>query len=84
MVVKGRDNVEKIILIKDDTIIERFKETIKLTDLKVDDYIITIGDPNDAGQIEAKFIRFLPPPPPIGRSLKPFDILPNMRKRLKA
>ncbi len=60
LVVKGRDNVEKIILIKDNTTIERFRDTIKITDLKIGEYIVVIGEPNNAGQIEAKFIRLLP------------------------
>ncbi len=62
IVVKGRDNVEKIVLAKDDTAITRFREDIKLSDLKADDYIVVIGKPNDAGQIEAKLIRVMPPP----------------------
>jgi len=63
LVIKGRDNVEKIVLVKDNTTIERLRETIKLSDLRVDDFIVTIGEPNDAGQIEAKFIRLMPPLP---------------------
>jgi len=62
VIIKGSDNMEKILLIEDDTIIERFREAIKINDLKVDDYIVVIGEPNDAGQIEAKFIRLLPNP----------------------
>ena len=60
LVIRSRDNVEKVLLIKDDTIIKRFQDTIKVTDLKVDDYITTIGEPNNSGQIEAKFIRIMP------------------------
>ena len=72
LVIKGKDNMEKVVLIKDDTVIERLRETIKLNDLKVDDNIVVIGQPNEAGQIEAKFIRILPTlpskalPPPMG------------------
>jgi len=66
LVVKGHDNTEKIILINNDTTIMRFKETVKLTDLEVNDFIVTIGEPNNSGQIEAKLIRLLPPPPPMG------------------
>ena len=62
VIIKGSDNVEKIVLIKDSTIIERFRDIVKITDLKVDGYIVVIGEPNDAGQIEAKFIRLLPSP----------------------
>lgn len=61
LIVKGRDNVEKIIITNDNSVINRFRETIKLSDLKADDYIVIIGSPNDAGQIEAKLIRVIPP-----------------------
>jgi hypothetical protein len=50
------------VVIKEDTAIMRFRETIKPSDLKVDDSIVVIGEPNDAGQIEAKFIRVMPSP----------------------
>lgn len=63
LVVKGRDNVERIVLVKEDTAIMRFREKIKPSDLKNDDYVVVIGEPNDNGQIEAKLIRVLPPPP---------------------
>jgi hypothetical protein len=43
--------------------IERLRETVKISDLKVDDFVVVIGEPNDSGQIEAKFIRLLPPAP---------------------
>ncbi len=59
LVVKGRDNVEKIVLIKNDTEIRGSKDNLQISDLKVDDYVTVIGSPNDQGQIEAKFIRFL-------------------------
>ena len=60
LVIKGRDNVEKIVVVKEDTVIRRFAETIKLDDLKVDSNIVVIGEPNGQGQIEAKFIRTMP------------------------
>lgn len=64
LVVKGGWDAEKIILIKDGTIIKKFQETIESANLKIDDYIVTIGEPNDKGQIEAKLIRVMPLPPP--------------------
>lgn len=63
IMVRGRDNVEKSILIKNDTSIVRFKDTIKITDLKVGDIIVVIGDANVNGQIEAKLVRTMPAPP---------------------
>lgn len=63
LVIKGQDNVEKIVLVKEDAVIDRFRETVKVSDLKVDDYITIIGEPNEQGQIEAKLIRIMPTPP---------------------
>ncbi len=62
IVVKGQDNVEKIAVINDDTVIRRLRETIKLSDLKINDLVIIIGNPDDSGQIEARFLRILPLP----------------------
>jgi len=73
IIIKGKDNVEKIIIVNDGTLIRRQRDTLKAADLKVDDYIVTIGDPNDAGQIEAKFIRLMPPPPGNGAFQAPAD-----------
>lgn len=59
LIVSGRDNTEKIVLIKDDTTINGPQNNLKLADLKVNDYIVIIGNPNNAGQIEAKLIRLM-------------------------
>jgi hypothetical protein len=63
LIVQDLDNTEKVILIKDDTKIIRQKEEITSADLKIDDFIVTIGTPNEQGQIEAKLIRIMPVPP---------------------
>src|SRR3989344_7264467 len=60
VVIKGQDGVEKIIIIKEDASIVRFRKAIKASDLKVDEAIIIIGSPTSDGKIEAKFIRVLP------------------------
>jgi len=62
LIVKSRDDVEKVVLVGNQTVIKSLRENIKLSDLKVDDYIITIGEPNSSGQIEAKLIRLMPSP----------------------
>ncbi|MDO8676842.1 MAG: hypothetical protein Q7K16_04350 [Candidatus Azambacteria bacterium] len=62
LIIKGQDGVEKIIVIKEDTSIARLRETIKISDLKINDSVAIIGSPNEQGQIEAKFIRVLPEP----------------------
>lgn len=63
LVIKGKNEAEKIILLNEDTEIKRFQETIKAGDLKTDENIVVIGSPNEAGQIEAKLIRVMPPMP---------------------
>jgi len=56
-IIKGRDNIEKLILIKEDTVIEKGRITIKKDELKVGNSVVVIGSPNEEGQIEAKLIR---------------------------
>lgn len=65
LIVKDQSNVEKSILIKNGTAILRGREKIKPSDLKVNDFIVVIGEPNNAGQVEAKLIRIMPSPPPM-------------------
>ena len=61
--VAGSDNLEKTILLTDDTVIRKLRSSIKATDLKIDDFIVVIGSPNDTGQVIAKLIRLMPTPP---------------------
>jgi hypothetical protein len=61
LVVKGRGNVEKVIVVTEKTVIKSGREDIKFSDLKIGDMIVIIGSPNDKGQIEAKLIRVFPP-----------------------
>jgi hypothetical protein len=69
IIVQDKDNTEKVILIKDDTKIQKMTSLVKPGDLAIDDFVVIIGSPNDQGQIEAKLIRIMPagmpvPPPP--------------------
>lgn len=57
IITKGRDDVEKTVLVSENTVIQKGRETVKLSDLKADEGIVIIGSPNDQGQIEAKLIR---------------------------
>lgn len=63
LTIKDPSNTEKAVKADEKTPIKRFMEDVKLTDLKVNDFVVVIGGPNDAGQIEAKLIRLMPPPP---------------------
>jgi len=55
-VIKGRNDVEKIIITNKDTVMRKGRETVE-NGLKVGDSVTIIGSPNEEGQIEAKFIR---------------------------
>lgn len=60
LTIKGGNDVEKIVLIGDKTIIKFQNQNLKLSDLKIEENIVVIGSPNDNGQIEAILIRVMP------------------------
>ena len=60
IIVQDKDNTEKVVLIKDDTKIQKMMSIIKPSDLATDDFVVIIGSPNTQGQIEAKLIRIMP------------------------
>ena len=67
LVIKGRENIERIVVVNEKTAIKDGFKDIKISDLKVGQVIVVIGSPNDQGQIEAKLIRIFnnfPPLPP--------------------
>ncbi len=77
IIVKGNDNAEKTIIVSDSTTIQSGRQTIKISDLKVDDIIVTIGSPDNSGQIQAKFIRVMPPPPAAASATEQFMFRTN-------
>lgn len=58
--VLGDDNIEKIINISSTTKIYERRNKVEITDLKQDQNIVIIGNPDTSGQINAKFIRVMP------------------------
>ncbi len=62
ILVSDKNSVEKSIEIDSDAKIINGNETITAQDLKVNDFVVIIGLPNDKGQIDAKFIRIIPSP----------------------
>jgi hypothetical protein len=64
LVIEDQDKVEKIVLIKEDTVIRSLRDAVRPADLKVNDSVVIVGSPNDKAQIEAKLIRLMPEPPP--------------------
>jgi hypothetical protein len=60
LVINGQDGMEKTIIVSDATFIRNNIRVVKLLDIRLNDTIVVIGDPDDQGQIQAKFIRILP------------------------
>jgi hypothetical protein len=71
LMIEDRDGTEKVVVLTDDTLIRRFRETLKDTDLHPKDFVVVLGSPNSASQIEAKLVRLLPPPEEMGTSSSP-------------
>ncbi len=61
-IIEGQDKIEKMIFIKDDTVINRSRDSIKSSELQAGDFVIVIGSPDDEGKIQANLIRLAPPP----------------------
>jgi len=59
IIVTGSDNVEKVVVTDDDTIIRHLRDSLAFADLKVGQNIVIIGSPDDKGQIVAKLIRLM-------------------------
>lgn len=59
-VIKGKDDLEKVILVTEKTFIQKAREKVKKENLKVGDWIVVIGSPREDGKIEAKLIRIFP------------------------
>jgi hypothetical protein len=63
LTIKGVDNVEKTVLADNRTAILFQRKNIKLSELKINDNVVVIGDPDANGQIKAELIRVMPTPP---------------------
>lgn len=61
IIVEGTDAIEKIILVTPDTTIRQFRDNIAADKLQVGNIVMIIGSPNAASQIEAKYVRLMPP-----------------------
>lgn len=60
LTIKDCDNIEKNILTDDDTTIVYQRRNIKLSELKIGDNAVVVGEPNNNGQIDAELIRIMP------------------------
>lgn len=57
IVMKGSDNVEKTIVVGNNTTIRQSNQLLQLASLKSGDQIVVLGQPDNQGQIDALFIR---------------------------
>ena len=55
---------EKVIAVSDQTTIRLLRDATSSSAIVPGESAIIIGEPNDKGEIEATFVRLLPPPPP--------------------
>ncbi len=62
IIVTGPDKLEKTIRIGTSTLVRHYHDEIRSSDLKVGDFVVILGNPNDSGQIEARLIRIMPLP----------------------
>jgi hypothetical protein len=62
LVVLGPDNVEKTILVSNDTLVRRFRDTASTSALTAGEHVVVIGSPNENAEIAASLIRIIPPP----------------------
>lgn len=77
-IVAGPDGVEKIVVVQDDTLVRQPSGDVTANDLKVDDFVVVLGEPNADAHIEARLIRVMPFSPeggPLGA--------PGMRMRIR-
>ena len=61
--ILGPDSIEKTIVINQGTVIRDMHNPVQPTELVPNMSMVVIGTPNNQGQIEATFIRILPPLP---------------------
>ncbi len=62
IIVQDKGDIEKVVLMKADTKIQKGRESITTNDLQIDNFIVIIGTPNDDGIVEAKLVRVMPAP----------------------
>jgi len=60
VIIAGRDNIEKTIVITDDTKILKLREEISPADMHVNDTVVVLGSPTASSSIDATLIRIIP------------------------
>lgn len=73
VVIAGPDNLEKTVLVGTSTKVREFRDEITADKLKVGDFVVVLGNPNEEGQVDAKLIRLMPPPPDRAQNNQPMQ-----------
>lgn len=60
IIIKDANNAERTVLINDKTVIRKGSGDIKISDLKIGDNVVIIGNPDNSGQIQVELMRILP------------------------
>lgn len=59
LVLEDQEGVEKAVRITDQTQVRQFRDSLKPEDIKVNDFVVAFGDPNDSAEIVAQLIRIM-------------------------
>ncbi len=65
IVVQDQSGKEKVIVVSSSTVMRNRQNVVTLNDLKLNDGVVIIGEPDASGTINAGLIRVLPPPPTV-------------------
>lgn len=57
IIIRGGNNLERLVIVNDNTIIQLGREIFNRQDLQIGEKVVVIGPPNEQGQVEAKLIR---------------------------
>jgi hypothetical protein len=57
IVMKGSDGNERTVSVSSSTDMRKGRQDIKISDIKIGEPIVVIGEPGENGQIEARFLR---------------------------
>ena len=72
-IVAAPNNLEKTVVVGDKTITRKFRDTVMSSDIHTNDFVIVLGEPDQSGNVDAKFIRIMPAPSVIGASTTSID-----------
>lgn len=63
VMIKGQGSAEQMVIIGSTTVIRFMHGIASTSTIQAGEYAVAIGEPNNQGEIQASFIRIVPPPP---------------------